>query len=211
MHDLHSGKVLQTFDLPPCGSVHALSGEEHESIFTSYLDPPCLFTCDVEQSVVKPKIFRNIKLPELVDLSQIQQEQVFYKSADGTSIPMVVVRHKDVALDSSSTWYHAGRLEKKQNCFDDFIAAGEYLIEKKYTCKEKLFIRGGSNGGLLVAACANQRPDLFGAVIPMVPVTDLLRFHRFTIGYAWISDFGNPENPEHFKFIKKYVFFFGTV
>lgn len=101
-------------------------------------------------------------------------------------------------------WHQAGRLGNKQNVFDDFIAAGEWLIENHYTSKEKLAIMGGSNGRLLVAACMVQRPDLFGAVLCMVPVIDMLRYHKFTIGRYWISEFGDPENPEHFPFLYAY-------
>ncbi|GEN47086.1 prolyl oligopeptidase family serine peptidase [Alkalibacillus haloalkaliphilus] len=101
-------------------------------------------------------------------------------------------------------WHEAGMLENKQNVFDDFISAGEYLIEQNYTKKEKLSIMGGSNGGLLVAACMVQRPDLFGAVICRVPVIDMLRYHKFTIGKFWIPEFGSAENPEQFKYLYEY-------
>lgn len=102
-------------------------------------------------------------------------------------------------------WNHAGILEKKQNVFDDFIVAAEWLIESGYTKPERLAIMGASNGGLLVGACINQRPDLFGAALCMVPVTDILRFHRFTVGHFWTKEFGNAEeNPEHFEFMYKY-------
>ena len=102
-------------------------------------------------------------------------------------------------------WHQAGMLEKKQNVFDDFIAAAEWLIASGYTSRERLAIMGGSNGGLLVAACMVQRPELFGAVICRVPVADMLRYHRFTAGRYWIPEYGNAEeNPEHFRFLYAY-------
>jgi prolyl oligopeptidase len=102
-------------------------------------------------------------------------------------------------------WHRAGMLENKQNVFDDFISAGEYLIKKGFTRKDKLAIMGGSNGGLLVAACMVQRPDLYGGVICRVPVIDMLRYHKFTIGRYWTGEYGNAEkNPDHFKFMYAY-------
>lgn len=101
-------------------------------------------------------------------------------------------------------WHDSGRLLNKQNVFDDFIAAGEYLIENKYTSQDKLAIEGGSNGGLLVAAVSNQRPELFGACICHVGVLDMIRFASFTIGHAWTSDFGDPKDKKHFENLIKY-------
>ena len=101
-------------------------------------------------------------------------------------------------------WHEAGMLDKKQNVFDDFISAGEFLIDSGYTSTEKLAIGGGSNGGLLVSACMLQRPDLFSVVDCGVPVTDMLRFHKFTIGWAWVPEYGSSENKEQFETLIKY-------
>jgi prolyl oligopeptidase len=98
-------------------------------------------------------------------------------------------------------WHQAGMKSHKQNVFDDFIAAAEWLIANKYTRTPKLAISGGSNGGLLIGACMTQRPDLYGACLPAVGVMDMLRFHKFTIGWAWVSDYGSADNAEDFKWL----------
>ena len=95
-------------------------------------------------------------------------------------------------------------LGNKQNVFDDFIAAAEWLIANGYTSSEKLAIHGGSNGGLLTAACMIQRPELFGAVLVGVPVIDMLRYHLFTSGRYWVAEYGDPADPDHFEFMMKY-------
>jgi len=101
-------------------------------------------------------------------------------------------------------WHEAGMKQHKQNVFDDFIAAAQYLIDQKYTSSPRLAISGGSNGGLLVGACLTQRPDLFAAALPAVGVMDMLRFQKFTIGWAWVPEYGSAENKEDFANLLKY-------
>ncbi|KAI0557945.1 Prolyl oligopeptidase [Gracilaria domingensis] len=120
----------------------------------------------------------------------------------GGSVAIANLRGGD---EYGSEWHEQGILEKKQNVFDDFQWAAKYLCnEMKITTPKRLMIMGGSNGGLLVGACVNQAPELYGAAVAQVGVHDILRFHKFTIGSAWVSDFGDPDNPEHFEFQKKY-------
>ncbi len=101
-------------------------------------------------------------------------------------------------------WHRAGMREKKQNVFDDFIAAAEYLVAEGYTTPERIAIEGGSNGGLLVGAVMVQRPDLFGAVVCRVPVADMLRYHLFTVGRFWIPEYGSADDPAQFEYLLKY-------
>lgn len=102
------------------------------------------------------------------------------------------------------TWHKAGMLDKKQNVFDDFIAAAEYLIKEKYTSSERLAIQGGSNGGLLIGACMTQRPDLFKVCLPAVGVLDMLRYHKFTVGWGWAVEYGSSDSSSQFKYLIKY-------
>ncbi len=102
------------------------------------------------------------------------------------------------------SWHQQGMKSRKQNVFDDFIAAAEWLIANRYTSPERLAIQGGSNGGLLVGAVINQRPDLFRVAIIQVGVMDMLRFQKFTIGWNWIADYGSSDNPEEFQVLFAY-------
>ncbi|MDP2036763.1 MAG: prolyl oligopeptidase family serine peptidase, partial [Ignavibacteria bacterium] len=101
-------------------------------------------------------------------------------------------------------WHEAGMLKRKQNVFDDFIAGAEWLIKNKYTNSSKLAVQGGSNGGLLIGAVINQRPDLYKVAFPQVGVMDMLRFHKFTIGWAWVPEYGSSDKPDQFKFLYTY-------
>jgi prolyl oligopeptidase len=176
-------------------------------------------------------------------------QQVFYRSKDGTRVPMFVSHKKGLKLDGANptllygyggfnnsltpgfsisrlawmemggvyavanlrgggeygdAWHRAGTKLQKQNVFDDFIAAAEWLIENRYTRSDKLAIQGGSNGGLLVGAAMTQRPELFGACLPAVGVMDMLRFHKFTAGQFWVDDYGSADDPTEFKALLAY-------
>jgi prolyl oligopeptidase len=121
---------------------------------------------------------------------------------DGGIFAMAVLRGGN---EYGEEWHKGGMLENKQNVYDDFIACGQWLIDSGYTSAEHLGIEGGSNGGLLVAACMVQRPELFGAVVSRAPVIDMLRYHKFTVGHYWTGEYGNAEeNPDHFEFMYAY-------
>lgn len=252
-HQLHiyrlDGTYVKQIELPMIGSLTDMTGKKDgKDLYfglTSFLEPTVVYHYDVETHDLNE--FEKSTLP--IDTTHFETKQVFYRSKDGTEVPMFITQRKGLPLNGQNQvilygyggfnisvtpsfnpailrwlekggiyavanlrggseygeeWHKSGMLENKQNVFDDFISAGEWLIENKYTSQQKLSIMGGSNGGLLVAACMVQRPDLFGAVICRVPVIDMLRYHKFTIGRFWIPEYGNAENAEQFPFMYAY-------
>lgn len=246
----YSGKLVREVELPAIGTARGFGAEKGDNelyySFTSFTYPGTIFKYKIEsgESEIywKPAIDFN---PE-----DFETEQVFYKSKDGTEIPMFIVYKKGlekngknptylyayggfnisrtprfslltlVSLENGGIyaqpnlrgggeygekWHKAGIKMVKQNVFDDFIAAAEYLKDNKYTATEYLAIAGGSNGGLLVGAVMTQRPDLAQVVFPAVGVLDMLRYHKFTAGAGWTSDYGNAEeSKEMFEYLKGY-------
>jgi prolyl oligopeptidase len=243
------GSIERDVPLPGLGSLGGVSGRRRDReafyAFTSYTFPTTVFRLDFATGA--SEVFRQPTVAFNPD--DYETTQVFYRSKDGTRVPMFVVHRKGLAREGQNptflygyggfdisltpafspaviawlemggiyavanlrgggeygrAWHDAGRLANKQNVFDDFIAAAEFLIRERYTSTPRLAIGGGSNGGLLVGAVLNQRPDLFGAAVPAVGVMDMLRFHKFTIGWAWTSDYGSAENRDEFETLIKY-------
>ena len=235
--------------LPGLGSVTGFTGKRKDKetfyTYTSFTTPGTVYHYDLASG--RGSVFKSPKVD--FDPSAYETKQIFYKSKDGTRVPMFITHKKGLKLDGNNPtylygyggfnismtpgfsvtnlvwmemggvyamanlrgggeygedWHKAGTKLTKQNVFDDFIAAAEWLIANKYTSTPRLAIGGGSNGGLLVGACITQRPDLFGAALPAVGVMDMLRFHKFTIGWAWVSDYGSSDNPEEFKALRAY-------
>jgi prolyl oligopeptidase len=257
LHDAHTriavhdqkGKHLGDVNLPGLGSAGGFAGRrDHKETFyayTSFNTPVTIYRYEIESG--KSEVLREPK----VDFakSEYETEQVFFKSKDGTRVPMFITHKKGLARDGQNptllygyggfnnslspffsityavwlemggvlaipnlrgggeygeNWHLAGTKLVKQNTFDDFIAAAEWLIANRVTSSKKLAIAGGSNGGLLVGAVMTQRPELFGAALPAVGVMDMLRFHKFTIGWAWVDDYGSSEDPAEFKALLAY-------
>lgn len=243
------GHFLKNIVLPEIGTVSGVSGEKGEMqafySFTSFLRPNSIYALDM--STLDSKVFKAPKLAFNPDAFTIEQK--WFKSKDGTSVPMFITRKKNIAFDGQNPtllygyggfnislspsfspsritllenngiyavanirgggefgekWHKAGTKCQKQNVFDDFIAAAEYLIDNKYTSPGRLAIQGGSNGGLLIGACMTQRPDLFGVCFPQVGVLDMLRYHKFTIGYAWATDYGRSDDATEFPCLAAY-------
>lgn len=245
------GKLENEIMLPGPGTAGGFGGLNDDKYvfynFTSFNFPVTIYKYDI--ATRKSSEFFKVDIPSF-NPENYETKQVFFKSKDGTRVPMFLVYKKGIKLDGnnptllygyggfnivtapsfSSTrlalleqgviyascnmrgggeygekWHEAGTKLKKQNVFDDFIAAAEYLIANKYTSSNKLAIQGGSNGGLLVGAVSNQRPELFRAVVEQAGVMDMLRFHKFTIGWNWIADYGSAEaNEAEFKALYAY-------
>jgi prolyl oligopeptidase len=246
-----NGTLQNEIALPGLGSAGGFGGNHDDrQIFYTYNSfnyPPSVFRYDI--ATRKSTLFRAPEIPGFRASDYVTQ-QVFFRSKDGTRVPMFLTYKKGIKLDGHNPtllygyggfnaatnpsfsalrlalleqgvvyasanmrggseygekWHEAGTKLQKQNVFDDFIAAAEYLIAQKYTSPERLAIHGVSNGGLLVGAVANQRPELFRAVIQQAGVMDMLRFQKFTIGWNWIADYGSAEaNEAEFKAIRAY-------
>uniref|UniRef100_A0A2K5D4T6 Prolyl endopeptidase n=1 Tax=Aotus nancymaae TaxID=37293 RepID=A0A2K5D4T6_AOTNA len=206
LHNLTTGALLKTFPLQ-VGSVVGYSSQKKDieifyHQFTSFLSPGIIYHCDLTKEELEPRV--AIKG---IDASDYQTVQIFYPSKDGTKILMFIV-HKIGWFSSHFLiwlwWLQQIHHTQLQKCFDDFQCAAEYLIKESYTSAKRLTINGGSDGGLLVATCANQRPDLFGCVIAQVGVMDTLKFHKYTIGQAWTTDYGCSDSKQHFEWLVKY-------
>jgi prolyl oligopeptidase len=243
------GKHVRDVDLPGIGTASGFGGRRSDKetfyTFSSYTTPGTVYRYDIASG--KSSVWRRPKVG--FDPDDYESRQVFYKSKDGTRVPMLITHKRGLRLTGDNptllygyggfnvsitpqfsvtslvwmemggvyavpnlrgggeygkTWHDAGKKQNKQNVFDDFIAAAQWLIDNKYTSRAKLAIHGRSNGGLLVGASMTQRPDLFGAAVPGVGVMDMLRFHKFTIGWAWVSDYGSSDEADDFKTLRAY-------
>jgi prolyl oligopeptidase len=244
------GKLENEIKLPSPGSATGFEGERDDtSVFYSFSSPNIPLTIyRYEIAKRQSSVFRAPTIPDF-DPVRFETKQIFYKSKDGTRVPMFLTYRKGVALDGSNPtllyayggfdlitapafsalrlalleqgfvyasanirgggeygekWHRAGMKLRKQNVFDDFIAGAEWLIAQKYTSSKKLAILGASNGGLLMGAVINQRPELFRAAVVQAGVLDMLRFQKFTIGADWISDYGSSGNSKEFKALYAY-------
>lgn len=232
------------------GSISGFSGKNEDTLtyytVTSFINPATIYKYNINTN--ESEFYKRSAIE--FDSDKYETHQVFYKSKDGTEVPMFITHKKGLELDGKrptllygyggfnvsltpgfritmipwlenngvfvqanlrgggeygEKWHDAGTKMQKQNVFDDFIAAAEYLIDNDYTNSNKLAIQGGSNGGLLVGAVTNQRPDLFEVALPAVGVMDMLRYHKFTIGRYWATDYGTSEdNKEMFEYLYGY-------
>ncbi|TFL05465.1 prolyl oligopeptidase [Pterulicium gracile] len=252
IHDLKTGARVERLSADFIGAAMVdghRSGSHFFATLTGFNTPGTVMVYD-DNAKEKWSRYRQAEVAGL-NLDDFEAQQVWYKSKDGTKVPMFIVRHKSTPFDGTAPaiqygyggfsisinpffspsiltvlqkygvvlavpnirggaefgeeWHLAGTRERKTNCFDDFIAAAEHLVEGKYAAKGKITINGGSNGGLLVAATLNRAPEgLLGAGIAEVGVLDMLKFADFTIGRHWTSDYGDPHVAEDFDFIYPY-------
>jgi len=247
--DYH-GQNKKEIKLPGTGSAGGFSGYKDENklfySFTSFLYPSTIFEYNVKNG--ESSVYYQAKID--FDPTDYVEEQHWYKSKDGTKVPMFIVHKKGMKMDGKNPtllyayggfnvsltpyfstsriillenggvfalanlrgggefgeeWHQQGMLMNKQNVFDDFFAAAEYLFDKGYTSKKKLAIEGGSNGGLLVGACITQKPELYRVAFPAVGVMDMLKYHQFTVGWGWTPEFGSSEDSkEMFEYLYGY-------
>ena len=244
------GKNLGEIELPSIGTARGFSGKKDDKevyfTFTNYNSPSIIYSLNPKNN--QTQIYWK---PDIIfDPEKYISKQIFYKSKDGTKIPMTITHKKDIEYNGKNptilyayggfnisilpsfsisnaiwmelggvyavpnlrgggeygkNWHLQGVKMNKQNVFDDFIAAAEYLVSKKITTSDYLAIRGGSNGGLLVGATMTQRPELMKVAIPAVGVLDMLRYHKFTAGAGWAYDYGTSEESEEmYRYLKKY-------
>ncbi len=243
------GNETGRIEYPTLGAASALSGRadapEGFYSFESFIIPPTIYHYNVNTG--KTEIFAKPEVPFASD--QYEVKQVFYKSKDGTRVPMFISSKKGVKRDGKTPtlmfgyggfmvsldpawnpeyawwmeqggfyaqpnlrgggeygekWHQAGMFEHKQNVFDDFFAAAQYLVDEKYTSPRRLAIRGRSNGGLLMGAAMTQHPEMFGAIWCGFPLLDMLRFQNFLIGKWWTTEYGSADNPDQFVYLRKY-------
>ena len=244
-----NGSLVRDVAFPGYGRAGGFGGRSHHTetfyTYSSFNTPPSIYRYDMITG--ESRLWRQAEVAFNPDDYVVKQ--VFYKSKDGTRVPMFIAHRKGLELDGKrptllygyggfgvsltpsfspsrlawmemggvfaqanlrgggeygEPWHKAGTKLQKQNVFDDFIAAAEYLQKQGYTAPEKTAIQGGSNGGLLVGAVMAQRPELFGAALPAVGVMDMLRFHRFTAGRYWTDDYGSADDPDEFKALYAY-------
>jgi prolyl oligopeptidase len=244
------GKIENAITLPGPGTAGGFGGRREDTsafyAYSSFNYPSTIFRYDI--AAAQSSIFRESAIQGF-QAEDYETVQVFYRSKDGTKVPMFLVFKRGLELDGKNPtllygyggfnvtvppefnplrlalleqgfvyasanlrgggeygekWHQAGMKAAKQNVFDDFIGAAEWLIANNYTSAARLAISGGSNGGLLVGAVINQRPDLFRAAVPQVGVMDMLRFQKFTIGWNWIADYGSSDNAEEFEVLYQY-------
>ncbi|MEK6688797.1 MAG: prolyl oligopeptidase family serine peptidase [Gemmatimonadota bacterium] len=238
------GTLEREIVLPTIGRVGGFGGKASDIevfyTFSSFTYPPTTYQYDIATG--RSTLFRATEVP--FDPEAYETKQVFYRSKDGTRVPLFIVHRKGLVLDGQrptllyayggfnitqgpsfnplhvalleqggvyalasirgggeygEAWHRAGMLLNKQNVFDDFIAAAEYLKANGYTSTERCAIQGGSNGGLLVGAVMTQRPDLCHVALPAVGVMDMLRYHTFTIGWNWAAEYGSSDDPAQFQ------------